>query len=66
MTIYLPLLNEGTDCWRPVEAELIGNDCYRILADKPADEDWPTAPGSIVRCKLHQFSDGSAGLVAIF
>ena len=66
MTIYLPLLNEGTDCWRPVEAEPVGNNCYRILAAKLAEEDWATEPGSIVHCKLHRFSDGSVGLVAIF
>jgi hypothetical protein len=28
LVIYIPLLNEGTDCWRPIEAEHVGTDTY--------------------------------------
>jgi hypothetical protein len=65
LVIYIPLLNEGTDCWRPIEAEQIGIDTYRIVAFKPEDEEWPFASGHVVRCKSHRFLDGSEGLVVI-
>ena len=65
VTIYIPLLNEGTDCWRPVEAEQIGTNSYRILQIKPDDEEWPIGAGDIVTCKLRRFSDGSEGLTVI-
>lgn len=65
MVIYLPLLNEGTSCWRPVEAERVQEDSYRILGTKPEDEEWPVATGDIVRCELRRFSDGFEGLVVI-
>jgi hypothetical protein len=65
LVIYIPLLNEGTDCWRPIEAEQVGTDTYRIVASKSEDEEWPFASGEVVRCERHRFVDGSEGLVAI-
>ena len=64
MQIYLPLLNEGTDVWRPVEAEHIGEDRYRILQQQPEGEDWPIPSDAIVRCEHHKFANGDVGLVA--
>jgi hypothetical protein len=40
-TIYVELLDEGTTCWRPVKAERVDGDAYRIVGDKPSDETWP-------------------------
>ena len=57
-TIYLPLLNEGTDCWRPVEAIELGSDLFRIVSQKPEDEEWPYRSGEVVRCRWRQFSEG--------
>jgi hypothetical protein len=65
LLIYIPLLNEGTDCWRPIEAEQVGNDTYRIVGSKPEDEEWPIAAGEVVRCERRRFVDGSEGLVVI-
>jgi hypothetical protein len=64
-TIHVYLLEEGTDVWRPVSAEFIRDDIYRITG-KPADdtEHWEFATGDIVRCKQQNFSGGKAGLVA--
>jgi hypothetical protein len=62
MQIYLPLLNEGTDVWRPVEAEHLGGDLYRIAQEPPADEEWPVRSGDIVRCKRKKFAGGDIGL----
>ena len=65
MVIFIPLLNEGTNCWRPVEAEKVGADTYRILGFKPEDEEGPVATGEVVRCKTYRFSSGSESLVAV-
>lgn len=65
MVIYLPLLNEATPCWRPVEAQQVEGNSYRISGIKPEDEDWPVATGDIVRCEPRRFSDGFEGLVVI-
>ena len=59
-TIYMPLLNEGVDVWRPVEATHLGGDRYRIDDQVPSEEEWAFAPGSIVRCELKTLSEGEA------
>jgi hypothetical protein len=63
--IYMPLRDEGIDCWRPVHADRISSDVYEITVDvEPGDEHWFFPPRSLVRCREHVFSDGQAGLVA--
>jgi hypothetical protein len=63
-TIYVELLEEGTDCWRPVESEHLGGDLYRITGEVPDDEVWAFGPGSIVKCRVQTFSEGRPALVA--
>jgi hypothetical protein len=63
-TIYMLLLNEGTDVWRPVKATLVSADAYRVEGEMPDDEEWMFAPGSVVRCELRTFSDGE-GMAAV-
>ena len=55
--IYLELIGEGTDVWRPVEAELLDDDVYRITSslDDP-DEVWRFLPGELVRCERRHLS----------
>jgi hypothetical protein len=62
--IFVPLLNEGIDCWRPANAKAHGEDVFEILGIIPAGEEWQFAPGMRVRCRPKQFADGSAALVA--
>jgi hypothetical protein len=62
-TIYVELLREGTQCWRPVHAEQLGNELYRIIDAMPEDEAWAFAPGETVKCKMHRFANGD-GLLA--
>jgi hypothetical protein len=64
-TIYMPLLNEGVDVWRPVEATPISSDTYRVEGEMPAGEEWAFAPGVVVRCKPKTLSGGEAGLTAV-
>ena len=65
VTIYVSLLDEGTDMWRPVSAEHVRNNIYRITGGPPDDtEGWPQfAPGDTVRCR-HQTLNGCLCLVA--
>lgn len=56
--VYVKLLDEGTDVWRPVRAEHVGGDLYRLTGEPPDDEVWPFAVGDIVRCKPQTLSGG--------
>ena len=58
--IYVALLNEGTDVWRPVDAIPLGNDLFLIPKETaiPEDEEWEFRPGQEVRCRQLTFSDG--------
>ena len=64
--IYVALLDEGVDVWRPIDAILVRDDVYQ-LSDSlsiPEGEHWQFAPGTLVRCKPKAFSAGIVGLVA--
>jgi hypothetical protein len=63
-TIYVELLQEGTPCWRPVEAEYLGSELHRIVGVKPQDEIWAFSVGDVVRCKIKTFQAGRPQLVA--
>jgi hypothetical protein len=52
--IYIELLDEGTDTWRPAMAEDLGNGLYKVLPTPDYDpevETWEFLPGAIVRLK---------------
>jgi hypothetical protein len=62
VTIYVYLLDEGTDVWRPVEAVHLGDNRYRITlvnVDR-SDEHWQFSKGDIVRCSRRVLSGGPA------
>lgn len=65
--VYVKLLNEGVDVWRPVEAAALPDGTYRLKATEDYDpelETWEFLPGSEVRCELRHLSGGPA-LVAV-
>ena len=62
--IFVKLLAEGTTCWKPINANPIGDGVFEVLGIVPAGEAWEFAPGAHVRCKPIRFADGSTGLVA--
>jgi hypothetical protein len=62
--IFIALLNEGTDVWRPVLAACAHDDVYRIIGEQPEGEDWQFLTGEMVRCRQQTFADGETGLVA--
>lgn len=58
--IYVSLLDEGVEVWRPVQAEHIRGHVYRI-ADQPYERDvetWQFEPGTEVICEMVEASDG--------
>jgi hypothetical protein len=61
--IYMPLMQEGTECWRPVRAVQITDEVFEIAEEVPEDESWAFAAFSRVRCRDQVFADGTAGLV---
>jgi len=65
-TIYVYLEDEGTDVWRPVEAQDLGTSKFRIVSVNadPEDEHWRFATGDIVRCESKKLSSGMC-LVAV-
>ena len=63
--VYMPLLDEETECWRPVHAHRVAADTFEIeVEQEPGGERWAFPPHSRVRCRPHTFSDGRVGLVA--
>ena len=60
VTIYVYLLDEGVDVWRPVRAEQLPDELYRILGTVPEDERWEFALGEIVRCRKQTLLEGTS------
>jgi hypothetical protein len=59
-TIYVSLLDEGVQVWRPVAAEHLDGDVYRIVA-QPYDretERWAFQPGDRVVCEHVETANG--------
>jgi hypothetical protein len=64
-TIYVKLLDEGTDVWRPVKAVLLSDGSSEITAADnydPADEEWEFPLHSRVICYEREFPDGEKKL----
>jgi hypothetical protein len=55
-TVYVALVGEGVDVWRPVPAEHLGADLYRLTGAPPEDEAWPFSLGDVVRCEVRTLS----------
>ena len=70
-TVYVRMLDEGVNVWRPVPATPIGGGRYRLgVLDGgiPSDELWEFPPGVVVECEIQVLMEGvSAGptLVAV-
>ncbi len=64
--VYVKLLNEGTEVWRPVSAVFLGNSCYKLMGTDifdPEDEEWEFLPGSHVKT-ISKESEGKLILIA--
>jgi hypothetical protein len=52
--VYVRLLDEGTDVWRPTTAVRLADGRFRLLPTDdydPAIETWEFPPGSMVECE---------------
>ena len=66
VSIYVPLLNEGTDVVRPTNGILLASGIFRVepTADYDSElEEWQFPPGSEVRC-VRERRGGNEILVA--
>lgn len=66
-TIYVYLLNEGTDVWRPTQARRVAGMRFEVLATTDYDpeiEVWQFEPGCVVECE-ERVIGGQLSLVAI-
>jgi hypothetical protein len=59
-TVYVELLGEGVDVWRPVEA-IEDGEAFVLPPTSPEGERWRCRPGSRIRREL---SDGQALVAA--
>ena len=51
-TLYVRLLNEGVEVFRPTQAVPVGDGIYKLLPTPdydPTDEEWEFTPGSTVK-----------------
>lgn len=60
--IYVALLDEFVDVWRPVQAERIRDGIYRIIdqAYERELEVWQFEPGDVVVCEMKELGEGLA------
>ena len=66
VTVMVPLLDEGVDVWRPVQAEVLPHGRYRIVTERsdPEDERWAFSTGEVVLCEEREL-EGESALVAV-
>jgi len=62
--IYVRLLDEGIDVWRPIDATEVSHNTYRLIAQRAEDEKWEFDSGSTVRVEERMFETEPA-LVAV-
>lgn len=66
-TVYVRLLDERLEDFRPAPAKSLGRGVFKLLpslGNKPEDEKWEFGPGSIVRCEKREL-EGQQVWVAV-
>lgn len=63
--VYVYLMNEGSDAWRPVPSRHRSGDLYLLGTVEGVDEEWEFAPGTLVKVERRTLRDGRSGLVAV-
>ena len=66
--VYVRLLDEGTDVWRPAQATPLPDGTFELSEPEgydPGAEIWEFPPHARVRCVAKNFADGKKGLVAV-
>jgi hypothetical protein len=66
MEIYVELLGEGVEAYRPVQATQLPDGTCRIESPhNDPDEIWRFPSGSVVRCRPTRFANDKTGLLAV-
>ena len=60
VVIYVELLNEGVETWRPVAAIAEEGGIYLLPDEQGENEEWAFPPGSRVRRETRELSGGFA------
>ena len=64
-TVYVRLLNEGVDVWRPVKAVRLSETTYQLSEEPtPEEEAWSFQPGDVVVAE-HRAGDPEQRMVAV-
>jgi len=63
--VFVALLGEGTQVWRPVDSRKVSPNVFEILGPVPVGEEWEFQPGQIVECALNKFLQGDMGFIAV-
>jgi hypothetical protein len=66
--VYVRLLDEGTDVWRPVPALAFPDGTFQLTKPEgyePDAELWEFSPDARVKCSPRRFADGEEGLVVV-
>ncbi len=62
--VYVRLLEEGTDVYRPVSAEQISSEVFLLSRQEvPGDEMWEYSPGTRVKVAMKTLSEGRVPVV---
>ncbi|HVF85198.1 MAG TPA: hypothetical protein VM821_04395 [Abditibacteriaceae bacterium] len=64
MKVYISLLDEGVECWRPVEAIWQFGNVYKVVGTKPDDESRQFVENDCVLCKRHTFQNNETAFIA--
>jgi hypothetical protein len=66
--VFVRLLNEGIDVWRPTTGEVATPSTVRLSATPDYDSDdeqWEFLPGALVECEQRTFQGGETALAAV-
>jgi hypothetical protein len=66
--VYVRLLDEGTEVWRPARATPLADGTFEIAEPDdydPETETWEFPPHTRVKCVSKKFADGDKALVAV-
>lgn len=61
-SVYVGLLDEGVPAWRPVRAEHVSGEMYRMIGEIPEGETWWFALGDMVKCEIRMLSGDDTSL----
>ncbi|MGA8594218.1 MAG: hypothetical protein WB676_05680, partial [Bryobacteraceae bacterium] len=59
-TIHVNVIGQGISLLRPVQAEHVARDIYRIIEPVPEGERWRYGTGQTVRCRKQKLASGKA------